>query len=384
MVGHRSLALAALVAVTPLVDACAPGSTAPRTRTYHVSADEVDWDYVPGGVNRITGKPLGEAEAFWTASGPDRIGKVYRKSIFREYTDSTFTQLRERPPEWQHLGVLGPVLRGVVGDTIVVEFRNNTSHPATMHPHGVFYTKSSEGAPSADGTSSGEQADDGVPPGGRYRYVWVVPERAGPGPGEPSTALWMYHSHVNEELDVNAGLMGPLIVTRRGAARADASPDDVDRELVVAFYEFDENFSRHLDRNIRTYAGNPARVNRAEMFFWTPFGASNFMESMNGFLFGNLGGLTIREGQRVRWYLLASTNFEVHAPHWHGNTVTTNHMRTDVTSLTTMGMQVADMVPDNPGTWLFHCHVNVHLNAGMQAQYTVLPRNAVAQASGGN
>jgi hephaestin len=352
------------------------------TRTYYVAADEVEWDYAPSGTNRITGGPFGAMESFVTAQGPDRIGKVYRKSVFREYTDETFTQLKPRPAEWQHLGVLGPLLRGAVGDTIVVMFRNHTTYPASMHPHGVFYTKNSEGAGSSDGTNGADTADDAVPPGGGYRYVWPIPERAGPSHGEPSTALWMYHSHVNEELDVNAGLMGPLIVTRRDAARADGTPNDVDRELVVAFYEFDENFSRHLETNIKAYAGKPASVNRAELFFWTPFGGSNFKESMNGFLYGNLDGLTMTQGERVRWYLLASTNFEVHAPHWHGNTVIANHMRTDVTSLTTMGMLVADMVPDNPGTWLFHCHVNVHQNGGMIAQYTVRPAGDVA-ASGG-
>jgi hephaestin len=46
-------------------------------------------------------------------------------------------------------------------------------------------------------------------------------------------------------------------------------------------------------------------------------------------------------------------------------------MRTDVASLTTMGMVVADMVPDNAGTWLFHCHVGPHLLAGMVSRYTV-------------
>ena len=48
-------------------------------------------------------------------------------------------------------------------------------------------------------------------------------------------------------------------------------------------------------------------------------------------------------------------------------------MRTDVLALLPMGMQVADMVPDNPGTWLIHCHVSAHLRAGMQALYKVEP-----------
>jgi len=29
------------------------------------------------------------------------------------------------------------------------------------------------------------------------------------------------------------------------------------------------------------------------------------------------------------------------------------------------------MVPDAPGTWLFHCHVNDQILAGMQARYQV-------------
>ena len=32
-----------------------------------------------------------------TESGPDRIGKVYQKALYREYTDSTFTSLKPRP-----------------------------------------------------------------------------------------------------------------------------------------------------------------------------------------------------------------------------------------------------------------------------------------------
>jgi hephaestin len=36
-------------------------------------------------------------------------------------------------------------------------------------------------------------------------------------------------------------------------------------------------------------------------------------------------------------------------------------------------MITADMVPDDPGIWLFHCHVNDHITAGMITRYQVLP-----------
>jgi hypothetical protein len=73
-----------------------------------------------------------------------------KKAQYREYTDSTFTTLRVRPKEWEHLGLMGPLVRAVVGDTIRIVFRNNTKFPASVHHHGVFYDKSSEGAPYDD------------------------------------------------------------------------------------------------------------------------------------------------------------------------------------------------------------------------------------------
>jgi len=69
--------------------------------------------------------------------------------------------------------------------------------------------------------------------------------------------------------------------------------------------------------------------------------------------------------------VFGTTNFEVHAPHWHGQTAVVNNRRTDVLSLLTMQMITADMTPDNPGTWLFHCHVAPHILFGMSAMFTV-------------
>ncbi len=369
----------------------AQNRTAGKTRTYYVAADEVTWDYGPGGTNRITGQPFGKAESEWMASGPHRVGKVYKKALYREYTDATFTRLKPRPKEWEHLGFLGPLLRAEVGDTIQVVFKNNLKFAASLHPHGVSYLKESEGAPYHDG--SGEESKRAVAPGATFTYTWPVPERAGPSHGDMSSVLWMYHSHINEIAEVNAGLVGPLIVTARGMSKADGTPKDVDRELIVAFAEISEAESPYVQENMQTYMGDPNGVKLIRDPFSVPLmvndgpagtgdlgqGDYSLKESLNGFLFGNLPGLTMKVGERVRWYVMATSNFELHAPHWHGNTVVIQHMRTDVATLLTMGMLVADMVPDNPGVWLFHCHVAPHLRGGMQALYTV---EAKQQASG--
>ena len=57
---------------------------------------------------------------------------------------------------------------------------------------------------------------------------------------------------------------------------------------------------------------------------------------------------------------------------WANNTVTTNGMRSDMIDLLPGMMMVSDMVPDDPGTWLFHCHVNDHILAGMLTRYRVV------------
>ena len=367
---RSTLSLLALVVTSPIVVAQAH-ATKPHTRTYFVAADEIDWNYAPSGANAIAGKPFAGVELLFAGTDADHIGLVYRKAVYREYTDSTFTTLKPRAKEWEHLGIVGPLLRAEVGDTIRVIFRNNAHQPYSMHPHGVFYAKSSEGAEYADGTPGGA-ASGVVAPGATTTYVWPVPERAGPAAHDQSSVLWMYHSHTAEDADLNTGLVGPIIVTARGKARADGSPVDVDREIVAGFLELDENLSPYFDANIAKYVKNASSVKKAPPGdFLDPFYVSNLRETINGYIFGNGPMFTMKKGERVRWYLFADANFQVHAPHWHGNTVTAMGMRTDVVSLTTMGMVVADMVPDDPGVWLFHCHVGPHLAAGMSARYQV-------------
>jgi hephaestin len=48
--------------------------------------------------------------------------------------------------------------------------------------------------------------------------------------------------------------------------------------------------------------------------------------------------------------------------------------RTDVLSIISAQMITADMVPDAPGTWLFHCHISDHMLAGMIGRYRVTDR----------
>ena len=354
-----------------------------KVRNYFVAADEFEWDYAPSGINQYTGKPFeGYAKTF-VENGPHLIGRAFRKAVYREYTDDSFKQLKSRPAGDAYLGMLGPILHAEVGDTIRVTFKNNSSQHYSMHPHGVFYAKDSEGAPYNDGVPMDQKPGAAVPPGKTYVYTWPVPERAGPGPNDPSSLGWAYHSHVNELKDVNSGLNGMIVVTRRGMADAKGRPKDVDREVFTLFLMYDENQSWYLDHNIKTYCGDPAGVDKLDYvnrdtegrynFGGVGFAAANFKSAINGYVYANMPMVSIKKGERVRWYVGSMGEFaNFHTPHWHGNVVIDHGRRVDVIILGPSQTATVDMLPDNPGVWLYHCHVSDHMEMGMMARYQVL------------
>ena len=331
-------------------------------RTYYIAADEVLWNYAPTGTDVLTGKKLTLA--------PTQLGFLYHKVVFRGYTDASFTTPLLRGAEDAYLGILGPPIRAEVGDTVVVVFKNDSPLTMSFHAHGLRYLKNSEGAPYIDGVDPNVKPGDAVAPGSTYTYRYDVPERSGPGPMDQSSVLWMYHSHNDELNDVNTGTIGPIVVTRKGAAKPDGSPADVDREVFAMFAQFSESDNRLLPQNLADPATNPRHVKKLQDGFPAP----NDFFSINGYVFGNLPMIDVQRGQRTRWYVMSTmSDFDFHAPHWHGETVVSNGMRTDTLSLGPMAMLIADMVPDNPGVWLYHCHLNVHLEAGMIARFRTLP-----------
>jgi len=300
---------------------------AAATRHYYIAAEDVTWDYAPSGRDLLDGRPIPQPWAQRTK---------WPKTRYIEYTDATFS-IRKPQPEW--LGILGPVIRAEVGDEIIVDFLNRGQVPHSIHPHGLRYDKANEGAfylPWGAGAK--------VLHGGRFTYHWYADEGSGPGPGQLSSVVWWYHAHVDPAREINAGLLGPIVVTAKGKARPDGSPEDVDREFVSCFMIFDELAGKNEGQ----------------------------FHSINGYVFGNLPGLVMKRGEKVRWYLLGMGNEkDLHTPHWHGKTVTNGNRNLDVVELLPGSMLAVDMVADNPGTWLFHCHVADHMEAGMMASFTI-------------
>src|SRR5438477_115780 len=100
--------LAALVFCFVIVAAAAPADA--RLRTYYIAADEVLWNYAPSGTDVMTGRPLPPLQ-------PLQLGWSFRKAVYDEYTDASFTHRKTRPSSDAYLGLIGPIIHAEVGDT---------------------------------------------------------------------------------------------------------------------------------------------------------------------------------------------------------------------------------------------------------------------------
>jgi hypothetical protein len=189
----------------------------------------------------------------------------------------------------EHTGILGPVLRAEVGDTIRVVFKNNAGREYSVHAHGVFYRKDSEGAPGNDGTLEADKRDDAVTPGDTWTYIWSVSERAGPGPRDPNSIVWHYHSHTDRVRDTNAGLIGAMIITRKGETAASGRPKSIDREFITLWKIFDENKSWYVEDDTKRAGGNYAQLRKDD-----DFKESNKKHAVNGSIFGNVPMMSMR------------------------------------------------------------------------------------------
>ncbi len=172
--------------------------------------------------------------------------------------------------------------------------------------------------------------------------------------------------------DTYAGLIGPMIITKAGCAAADGHPLDVDREIINLYQVWNENKSLYLDQNMAAMTPDATLAN-ADLKADPGFEESNLMHAINGYVYTNGPKPAMKAKTKVRWYVFSmGTEVDLHTPHVHGNVWTNSMgMNMDMFGELPGEMQTLNMVPDAPGLWLMHCHVNDHIAAGMISQYQV-------------
>jgi FtsP/CotA-like multicopper oxidase with cupredoxin domain len=300
-----------------------------RIREYWVAAVPIPTNLVPTGRDAMTGASYPASQSSLVALG------------YRAYTPGWAAPLPSSKELGPNTGIPGPVLRGEVGDTIVVHFRNDDTHyaqPHSIHPHGVRYDPTSDGAWTA---ADPDKPGTAVPPGASYTYRYQVLES--------SVGTWPYHDHSVPfgiadpaapvmEIGAELGLVGMLVLTEPGARLAD-------REFYLLFHDL--------------YAADVPSL-------------SQDYDCFNGRAFlGNTPAFRAKVGERVRWHVIA-LGTEFHVFHVHGHRWRDSVGRfTDAVLLGPSTTTVADYVEDNPGEWLYHCHVVDHMNGGMIGRYHV-------------
>ncbi|XP_012941767.1 hephaestin-like protein, partial [Aplysia californica] len=292
------------------------------TRKHFIASEEIDWQYTNGDMSNLLDlNDQSSAEAFLRTSR-DRIGATYKKAIYEEYTDNTFTQKKKKPPS---RGLVGPLLRAEIGDTVEITYFNNASREYSLHPHGLFYLKQHEGAIYLDGTSGRRKYDDIVFPGETVKLIWNVTESDAPGPDDPNCIPWVYHSHLNTVRDTSAGMMGVMITCRPGTLDSNGKRKDVEVEYPLLVKIWDENLSWYIDENAGRCL-SPSACQKLKEDEDEGFIESNYMAAINGFMFGHLPDLSACVGRKVAFYLVGMGNeFDIHSLHFHGQNLHYQH-----------------------------------------------------------
>uniref|UniRef100_A0A8C4U0A5 Coagulation factor V n=1 Tax=Falco tinnunculus TaxID=100819 RepID=A0A8C4U0A5_FALTI len=268
-------------------------------RRYYIAAKEVCWNYA------------GSKKSTTMNDKTCKDGTTY-KVIFQSYTDSTFTTLQDEDEYKEHLGILGPVIRAEVDDVILVHFKNLASRPYSLHAHGLFYEKSSEGSIYDDESTAWFKEDDEVQPNNSYIYVWYANRRSGPVQSGATCRSWIYYSDLNLEKDIHSGLIGPILICQKGTFSKSNNGSTATRDFFLLFMVFDEEKSWYFDKRSR----RPCTEKAQEMQQCHKFYA------INGITY-NLQGLRMYEGELVRWHLLNMGGpKDIHVVHFHGQTFT--------------------------------------------------------------
>jgi manganese oxidase len=287
------------------------GSAEARVRDYWVAAVPTNWTIVPNGRDAIMNMPVDLADSLLPTVVYRRYSAHWRRPLAAQA--STDGQV-----------IPGPLLKARVGDRLRVHFKNLDSlrhDPHSMHFHGVTYKPSSDGA-YVPGFSGG---DADVQEG----KTWTYRLTAGP----TSSGVWPYHDHSpSMDASIGGGMFGMLSILGRHQRQAD-------REFVVVF---------------------------------SPFG--KFMAIDGRAFVGNTPVFKSKVGQLVQWDVMAMGS-DFHTFHVHGHRwIAPGGVTRDTQTVGPAESFRIRWRERDPGTWLYHCHVEDHMMRGMIGIYRVSKR----------
>ncbi|XP_057403185.1 coagulation factor V isoform X2 [Balaenoptera acutorostrata] len=297
------------------------GAEAARLRQFYVAAQSISWNYRPES----------------TYLGSNTFATSFKKTVYREYE----AYFQKEKPRSRTSGLLGPTLYAEVGDIMKVHFKNKADKPLSIHPQGIKYSKFSEGASYPDHTFPVEKMDDSVAPGQEYTYEWNISEDSGPTHDDPPCLTYIYYSYENLVHDFNSGLIGPLLICKKGTLTEDGIQKMFDKQHVLMFAVFDESKS------------------------WNQ--TSSLMYTVNGYVNGTMPDITVCAHDHISWHLIGmSSGPELFSIHFNGQVLEENHHKISAITLVSATSTTANMTVSLEGKWVISSLIPKHFQAGMQ------------------
>lgn len=238
---------------------------------------------------------------------------------------------------WSYNGQIpGPIIRVNTGDKVRINLKNELPESTTLHLHGIRVPNS------ADGVDPYTQRP--VKPGEMFTYEFVARE----------SAVGMYHSHHNAQVQVPNGLAGALLVDdwksiamEVAGTRVADTDGDAESEVVMVL---NDSGTIGLSLNGKSFpATSPYELNVGESMVVHYFNEGNMTHPMH---LHQPAGLVVAHDGKV-----------LESPFW-----------ADTLNVAPGERWTVVYTALDPGVWAWHCHILTHAETpeGMRYMVTAL------------
>lgn len=339
--------------------------TAASIRQHYIAAAEIDWDYTPLGRDGCSGLEFRDDQKVFTEPGWYRPGSKYIKTVYKEYEDETFSNVRHS--DTNITGIVGPLLHFEAGEIVKIVFKNMGTFLCNLHIVGFELI--------------GDTLDTtGIAPGAVTTYLFRAPKYISTSANDLSSVAYVYYSSVNPISHTAAGLVGVVAVTKPGMLDHNRKiPIGVGKAVPWLMNIFNENDSPHLTRSVKRYATNSNDVDTKVLQKYLEdeeWMEGNTMHSVNGYLYSSVPAkIKFDSRETVRFYLFGfGSESSVHGPAWYGQTIKGRSLL----GSSDMGLQIfpfnaqtVDVAMSSRGRWPFVCEVSDHVLGGMKMCFEV-------------
>jgi len=228
---------------------------------------------------------------------------------------------------WGYNGSMpGPMIEAVEGDKVRIVVHNKLPEPTIMHWHGIDVPNAMDGVEGL--------VQDPIKPGESFTYEFTLTQNG----------TFFYHTHV--AMQQGMGMVGPFIIHPKVA-----HDPPVDRDIVLIIQEW-AILPGSTVHNTMSMEFNLFTLNGRAAPYITP--------------------LVIRQGERVRIRFINFSAIDHHPMHLHGMqfwiTGTEAGRIPDTAWIPSNNVLVSvaqardiEFVANNPGDWVFHCHMFHHM-----------------------